>query len=586
MSQSQSKNGANYPEPIAIVGMSCIFPGAPSITEFWNNIIDGVDCVREATPEEWDAEFYRNKTGFGQIYCTRGGFITEYSEFNPLEFGIMPASLRGADPDQFICLKAAADALRDAGYNPRTFDGEKAEVVIGRTMAPGAGSLNLIQHGQTVDQVLEILRITCPRLTDEQLELVAAKLKESLNPCSADTIPAVMPNVLSGRIANKLGFRGRNLVLDAACASSLVAVEEGIHRLLSGHADLILAGGVHLNSHPYFYQMFCELGALSPSEQIRPFDENADGTILGEGVGMVVLKRLSDALNDQDRVYAVIKGIGSASDGSGGGSLAPNISGEALAMERAYNMAGVSPRTVQLLEAHGTGTALGDVVEMKAVQQVFQSEQFAEAPENLSNTKWCALGSVKSMIGHTQAASGMAGLIKVALSLYNRVLPPTINVNRPNSKIDWQNSPCYINTAANDWHLDEAADHPRRAAVSAFGFGGVNAHAVLEEFHFVKNAPIKTVVAVSPAAGVRLSLKYPCLSASALRSICFENSRRTHSHGITISSDQEVHDEDFVMHSHLQNMGIFQNQLLDVQESIVLSFLSQPSAVEVEDFVG
>lgn len=590
-------------EPIAIVGMSCIFPGASSLGRFWENITNGVDSVREVSALEWDASVYREREGFGKVYCTRGGFITELANFDPLEFGIMPASVNGADPDQYLALRAAAEALRDAGYQPKTFDGEKADIVIGRTMAPGAGSLNLIQHGQTVDQVLRVLQIVCPRLDGEQLTEIGARLKHGLKPCTSDTIPAVMPNVLSGRIANKLGFRGRNLVLDAACASSLVAVETGIERLSSGQSDLVLAGGIHVNSHPYFYQMFCELGALSPSGRISPFDDNADGTILGEGVGMIVLKRLRDATADKNRVYATIRGIGSSSDGRGGGSLAPNQAGEALAMERAYSMAGISPQTVQLLEAHGTGTKLGDLVEMKAIQQVFASAPASDSPSVPIAAPWCAVGSVKSMIGHTQAASGVAGLIKVALALFHRVLPPTLNVMKPNSQIDWASSPCYINSRAREWvALNEGA--PRRGAVSAFGFGGVNAHAVLEEHHYVADFAEQPGPVRSFAAGNRLCLRYPELKltdvsglgistvsapcgsvnlassapvCSSLQTDSFVEPWTAESVAITTGAPVGQDGSEWFVHTYLQNIGAFQQNILDVQQTVILKYLRETS---------
>ena len=532
-SMSDSEQTRCRSNSIAIIGMSCIFPGASGIEQFWNNIISGVDSIREAGPEEWDAGFYKNKSSssFGKVYCTRGGFITEYAEFDPLEFGIMPSSLRGSDPDQFIALRAAAEALADAGYSHKTFDGERAEIILGRTSAPGVGSLNLIQHGQTVDQVMDILKATSPHLDITQLQKIEQGLRAGLQPCNADTIPAVMPNVLSGRIASKLGFRGRNLVLDAACASSLTAVEMAMQSLLSGQSDFAIAGGVHINSSPYFYQMFCELGALSATGVIRPFDESADGTILGEGVGMIVLKRLEDAERDNNRIYAVLKGIGSSSDGRGGGSLAPSVDGEALAMRRAYEMAGISPRTVELLEAHGTGTRAGDLAEMKAVGQVFSDSESKAEPGKKAvdeNSAWCAIGSVKSMIGHTQAASGVAGLIKAALALHHRILPQTLNVAKPNTQIDWKQSPCYVNTKTHPWEsskqtFDEPA-HPRRAAVSAFGFGGVNAHAVLEEYceqsAKSENQNSKHVLPANTASKsermVKLSLRYPALSARSL----------------------------------------------------------------------
>ncbi len=492
-SRASDKSSSLLPissDKIAIVGMSCLFPGAPNLSSFWMNIVNGVDATRDATAAEWDpSKFYnQNPTSFEQIYCKRGGFITELADFDPLKYGVMPNSISGSDPDQLLALRVASEALADAGYSNKKYDGNRAEVILGRTSAPGAGSMNMIQHGETIKQMVDVVKALHPEYTPEQVLLLEQGLKSSLNNCSSDTIPAVMPNILAGRIAGRLGFKGKSTVLDSACASSLIAVEMAVHDLQAGLCDLALAGGIHVNAFAVFYQMFCGLGALSKQEQIRPYDDKADGTLLGEGLGMVVLKRLDDAIADGDRIYAVIAGVGSSSDGQGTSMLAPSIEGEALALFRAYEMAGVSPSTIGLLEGHGTGTPSGDAAEMMAVQKVFGDSEPGSA--------WCAIGSVKSMIGHTQAASGVAGLIKTALALYHRILPPTLNVDSPTSQIDWQKSPCYVNSKTRTWVHSKtpstiptedrqkwaAFSSPRRAAVSAFGFGGVNAHTVLEEY--------------------------------------------------------------------------------------------------------
>ncbi|MBY0548377.1 MAG: polyketide synthase [Candidatus Obscuribacterales bacterium] len=577
--------------PVAIIGMSCIFPGAPSAVQFWENIINGVDSIREPGEDEWNPETFKNKpaTSFGNIYCTRGGFITEYADFDPLEFGIMPTSVRGGDPDQFLALRVAADALADAGYHHKTFDGERAEVVIGRTMAPGVGSLNLIQHGQTVDQLIDVLKSVSPDRSDDELNEIAQLLKNGLEPCSADTIPAVMPNVLAGRIASKLGFRGRSLILDAACASSLIAVETAMHGLISGNSDLAIAGGVHVSSSAGFYQMFCGVGALSHAGIIRPFDDEADGTLLGEGVGMLVLKRLDDALRDGDRVYAAIVGIGSSSDGRAGGLLAPNVEGEVLAMRRAYEMAGLSPHTVELLEAHGTGTRAGDRAEMKAVQQVF-------CEETATGKQWCAIGSVKSMIGHTQAASGVAGLIKTALALHNKVLPPTLNVSKANSQVDWSDSPCYILSEARPWTSipkDEDRTHPRRAAVSAFGFGGVNAHVILEEHPSssiptaVRNFPAAQTATSAGAPKMKLSLKFPYLKPQSLAVLQLRIERTLPQPQQRISApsakstnrlDRSATNKDVVLNTFVKSITSAHQDSLTVQENVMLAYLRNTPA--------
>jgi acyl transferase domain-containing protein len=260
---------------------------------------------------------------------------------------------------------------------------------------------------------------------------------------------------------------GSSFTVDAACASALLAVEIGVRDLLTHKCDLVVAGGSNVNAPLPTMNLFCQLGALSRGEQIRPFDKNADGTILGEGLGMIVLKRRADAERDGNR----IKGVGIASDGRALHVMAPRVEGEELALKRAYEMAGISPNSVGLIEAHGTATPVGDVVELQALGRVF-GERRGSLPS-------CALGSVKSMIGHTMPAAGIAGLIKTALALYHKVLPPTIHCDEPNPELHLEKTPFYVNTEARPWI--HGADTPRRAGVNSFGFGGINAHVVLEE---------------------------------------------------------------------------------------------------------
>lgn len=482
-------------EPIAIVGMSCLFPMAPGLASFFGNILAGRDCLREPNEHEWDTIKYQNPAGsdFKKIYCVRGGFVTELADFDPLKYGVMPRAVHGADPDQFLALRVAVEAMADAGYNNLPTSIEKGEVILGRTSAPGQGAMTMIQQGQTVDQMLALVQKLHPEISHDDIRHLAELLHGSLAPTNSDTVPGVMPNLLAGRIAQRLGFKGRNMLCDAACASSLIAVETAVRDLRSGACDVALAGGIHINSFACFYQMFCALTALSPSQEIRPFDQAADGTILGEGIGAVVLKRYSEALENNDRIYAIIRGVGSSSDGHGTSLLAPSHEGESLAIRRALEDAGVSAKTVALLEAHGTGTPAGDAAELQAVKETYGFEEAGESGKG-SGSGWMALGSVKSQIGHTQAASGMAGLIKAALSLYHRVLPPTLNVMSESKSTDWSQHPCYISTQTRPWihpkvhpSVEQTDDglkttvEPRRAGVSAFGFGGVNAHVVLEE---------------------------------------------------------------------------------------------------------
>jgi len=282
----------------------------------------------------------------------------------------------------------------------------------------------------------------------------------------------LLGNVVAGRICNRLDLRGTNCVVDAACASSLSAVHLSMLELQSGRSDMVVTGGVDTLNDIFMHMCFSKTHTLSATGDARPFSKDADGTVLGEGIGILVLKRLNKAERDGNRIYAVIKGLGSSSDGKSQSIYSPRSEGQARALRAAYNNAGINPASVQLIEAHGTGTRVGDSVEFAALNQVF--DEFG------ANGNKCALGSVKSMIGHTKASAGAAGLIKAALSLYHKVLPPTLKAETPDPNLDIDNSHFYLNTETRPWFSNNG--DPRRAGISAFGFGGSNFHVVLEEY--------------------------------------------------------------------------------------------------------
>ena len=292
-------------------------------------------------------------------------------------------------------------------------------------------------------------------------------------PWQEDSFPGLLSNVVAGRIANRLDLHGTNCTVDAACASSLAAVSAAVNELALGKADLVVTGGVDATNNPLMYVCFSKTPALSPTGDARPFSDDADGTLLGEGLAMLGLRRLDAAERDGDRIYAVIRGLGTSSDGRGGAIYAPMAAGQVRALRRAYETAGYGPDTVELVEAHGTATRAGDAAEFKSLRQVF-------GETGRPDGGWCALGTVKSQIGHTKAAAGAAGLIKAVLALHQRVLPPTIKVRKPNPGLGIESSPFYLNTAARPW--TRRADHARRASVSSFGFGGANFHVALEEY--------------------------------------------------------------------------------------------------------
>ena len=460
---------------IAIIGMGCMFPGAPNLAAYWQNIVSKVDAITDPPPEAWDSDLFYDpsSTENDRVYCKRGGYLGPQAYFNPLSHGIMPRAVEGGEPDQWLALQVATDALADAGYPDGPPERHQTAVILGKGTYINRGNLTMVQHSLMVDQTLQALKTLQPELTDEQLRLVRQDLKRQLPVFNTETASAMVPNIVAGRIANRLDLMGPSYTVDAACASSLIALEMAVRGLRNHEYDMALAGGVQVTTPIPILTLFSQLKALSLGEQIRPFDEGADGTILSEGLGIVVLKRLADARRDGDRVYAVIKGVGVASDGKGTSVLAPRVEGEELALRRAFADAGVSPRSVGLIEAHGTATLVGDAAEIAALTRVF-GERDGALP-------WSALGTVKSMIGHTMPAAGIAGVIKAALALHQKVLPPTLHVDQPSPKLELEKTPFYLNTEARPW-IHAGADAPRRAGVNAFGFGGINAHTLLEEF--------------------------------------------------------------------------------------------------------
>jgi acyl transferase domain-containing protein/phosphopantetheinyl transferase len=459
----------NQPSDIAIVGMAGCYAGARSARHFWQNIVNKVDAV-SAADADWtgpylDAESRSND----RIYTNKGGFLHDLAEFNPVEFGIMPAAVDGGEPDHYLALRLARDALADAGYTNGGYDPERAGVILGRGTYINRGYTTLMQHGMAVDQTLAALKAARPDLTADDLDAIRVALKKQLPAFNAEMSPGLVPNVTTGIIANRLNLMGPNYIIDAACASSLISVELAARELMSGRCDMVLAGGVQAHTPPQLFMIFCQIGALSRGN-IRPFDKSAGGTLLGEGAGLLVLKRLADAEAAGDRIYAVIKGMGTSSDGRAKGLLAPRREGEVLALKRAYESAGIDPTTVGLVEAHGTGIALGDQTEVESLTEIY-GERRGHAPR-------VALGSVKSMISHCIPAAGSAAMIKTALALHHKVLPPTL-CDEINPDLNLERTPFYINTETRPWV--HGLDTPRRAGVNAFGFGGINAHVILEE---------------------------------------------------------------------------------------------------------
>ena len=444
------------PVNIAIVGLASVLPKSNTTAEYWENILGKVDGITEIPSHRWDWRLYfdADRNARDKIYSKWGGFLDDMA-FDPMRYGMPPKSIEAVDPMQLMALEVARRTLADAGYDQKPFDRERASVIIGASGGTGdVGS----QYG---------LRSELPRFQGDLPAAVADRLPE----WTEDSFAGILLNVIAGRIANRLNFGGVNFTTDAACASSLAAIYQGVSELVAGRSDIVIAGGVDTVQGPFGYLCFSKTQALSPRGRCNTFDASGDGIVISEGIAMVALKRLADAERDGDRVYAVIKGVGGSSDGNAKGMTAPLPAGQLRAMRRAYAMAGFGPSTVGLFEAHGTGTVAGDTAELESTTRLIREEGGARHS--------AVVGSVKTMIGHTKATAGVAGLIKAVLALHHRVLPPHLGVKNPNKILRQEGAPLHVVDEATPWL---ASNVPRRAAASAFGFGGTNFHIVLEEY--------------------------------------------------------------------------------------------------------
>ncbi len=467
---TNKNNHKTQQDPIAIIGISCLYPDAPGLKAYWQLLVQKRDAIQDIPETHWstDEYYHADPKKPDHVYCRRGAFLPAI-DFDPSEFGIPPASLEATDTSQILALLTARDALQDAGYHKaREFNRERTSVILGVT---GTQEL-VIPLGARLGHPIWRKALEENGVPHETAEAVIQNISDAYVPWQENSFPGLLGNVVAGRICNRLDLGGTNCVVDAACASSISAMHLSILELQSRKSDMVVTGGVDAINDIFMHMCFAKTMILSPSGDIRPFSKFADGTILGEGVGMLVLKRLEDAERDRDRIYAVIKGIGASSDGKSQSIYAPRVSGQAQALRLAYENAAIDPNTVGIIEAHGTGTRVGDKVEISALKSVFGHDP--------DRPQFCALGSVKSMIGHTKAAAGSAGIIKAALALKQKVLPPTIKAEDPDPDLNLNESAFYINSSTRPWFVEDQT--PRRAGVSSFGFGGSNFHVVLEEY--------------------------------------------------------------------------------------------------------
>ncbi|WP_327687782.1 polyketide synthase [Streptomyces tubercidicus] len=478
MNESPARRTGPRPTDAAIVGMGALFPGAENLAAYWRNLVAGTDCITDVPADRWDPDIYYDPQGAegparsDRFYCRRGGFLDAPAAFDPTRFGVMPAAVGGAEPDQLLALRTIADAVADAGGEERLpADRSRIGVILGRGGFMGVATARLDQRVRTAHQLALTLRELAPELGESRIASIREAFQTSLGPEQPEASIGLVPSFTAARTANRLDFRGPAYTLDAACASSLLAVAQAVDLLAAGRCDLMVAGAVHHCHIATLWSVFTQLRALSPTQRIRPFDRRADGTLLSEGTGVVLLKRLADAERDGDRVYAVIRGTGVAGDGRAAGLMSPQPEGQIRALEQGWAAAGLDPThptALGLLEAHGTGTPVGDGVELATLARVFGPPGAGVPP--------VGLGSVKSMLGHTMQAAGIAGLIKAALAVHHRTLPPTLHLDEPHEGL--ARTRMRPLTEAEPWDAGQA---PLRAGVNAFGFGGINAHAVLEE---------------------------------------------------------------------------------------------------------
>jgi len=493
---------------IAIVGLGAILPDAFNVPAFWENIANRRYSIADVPEDRWSvAKYYDpDPAAPDKTYAKIGAYVRGY-QLDALKLGlpIPPRVMAMMDFAQQWAIAASSQALVDYGYPNRPLDPERVAVIFGNSNAGESHYRSTLRiHAP---EYLEILQAV-PNFQQLPLETQQSLLDGMLSGIRAivpditeDTMPGELSNIIAGRVANVFNFSGPNFVTDAACASSLAALQAAVDGLENRKFDAVLTGGIDRSMGPESYVKFCKIGALS-ADGSRPYADGANGFVMGEGAVVMLLKRLEDAEAAGDKIYAVIRGIGGSSDGKGKGITAPNPLGQQRAIERAWKDSGLNPASVGLIEGHGTSTKVGDVTEVGSLNAAF-------GPHSLRRGS-VALGSVKSNIGHLKSAAGAVGLLKTSLALYHKVLPPSVNFERPNPNIDFSGMPFYVNTTLQPWEVN--AGEARRAGVSSFGFGGTNFHVVLEEYRpgmLERNAQI-----FQPAQAASSSVQVPSMPSS------------------------------------------------------------------------
>ncbi|TXS12286.1 polyketide synthase, partial [Streptomyces sp. adm13(2018)] len=418
---------------IAVIGIDGVFPNAANLDELWRVLVEGEDCLTEVPASRWDIDAYYGTDGApGTVYLRRAGFVDGLTDFDPGFFRLSPAEAEWIDPQQRHLVQSAWRALEDAGLAGRP--------------QPSTGVF------------------------------VGASYQHYRDTVVGDVVqtPAGLGNhnaILANRVSFFLDLHGPSMTIDTLCSSSLVALHTAVRSIRSGECEQAVVAGVHLGMSPQYFQLGSRLRSFSPSNALRPFDAGADGFVPGEGVVTVVLKPLRAAVRDGDRVRGVVKGSAVNHGGRTSGLTVPSSAAQESVISAALVDAGVSVESIGLVEAHGTGTSLGDPIEVEGLTRAWRGLT--------GRSQFCALGSLKGNVGHLEPAAGLAGLVKVLLSMERGVVPPSLHVVRPNDHIRFEGTPFFLADRVSEW--PRPVDGPRRGAVSAFGMGGVNAHVILEE---------------------------------------------------------------------------------------------------------
>jgi acyl transferase domain-containing protein len=462
---------------VAVVGLGGILPDAPDAGQFWENIRSGRYSISDVDADRWDPALYYSddRKEPDKTYSKIGGWVREW-DWKPFawKLPIPPKVASAMDDTQRWAINITRAVLEDFGFPGRPLDTDRTAVILGSAMAGEKHYLTALRLSFP-EFARELERAeSFQELPVELRERIIAQTHERMNRLipgiTEDSMPGELANVIAGRVANVFNFHGPNYVVDAACASAMAAISAAVEGLIGHDFDAVITGGIDRNMGASTFVKFCKIGALSATGT-RPYGTGADGFVMGEGAALFLLKRLADAERDGDHIYAVLRGIGGSSDGKGKGITAPNPVGQKLAVQRAWENAGLSPATATFVEGHGTSTKVGDVVEVESLTEVFADA--GASPNSI------ALGSVKSNFGHLKGAAGAAGILKTCLALDDKVIPPSLHCEQPNPNIDFDKSPFYVNGDLRKW--EKPACGVRRAAVSAFGFGGTNFHAVFEE---------------------------------------------------------------------------------------------------------